>query len=92
MGALAKVQAWTQPVWIIGMVLPFVVLAFEAPDAWGAFGSFGGTEGAGPGFSWVAFGLGTGVALSGSPPTWSSTSASDSAPGTSSSSGRICTR
>lgn len=64
MGALAKVQAWTQPVWIIGMVLPFVVLAFEAPDAWGAFGSFGGTEGAGSGFSWVGFGLGTGVALS----------------------------
>ena len=64
MGALAKVQAWTQPVWIIGMVLPFVVLAFEAPDAWGAFGSFGGTEGAGAGFSWISFGLGTGVALS----------------------------
>lgn len=64
MGALAKVQAWTQPVWIIGMILPFVVLAFEAPDSWGAFSSFGGTEGAGPGFSWIAFGLGTGVALS----------------------------
>ncbi|MFD3655164.1 purine-cytosine permease family protein [Streptomyces sp. NPDC058620] len=64
MGALAKVQAWTQPVWIIGMVLPFVVLAFEAPDAWGDFTSFGGTEGAGSGFSWIAFGLGTGVALS----------------------------
>ncbi|MFG2626997.1 purine-cytosine permease family protein [Streptomyces sp. NPDC048473] len=64
MGALAKVQAWTQPIWIIGLVLPFVVLAFEAPDAWGAFGSFGGTEGAGSGFSWIGFGLGTGVALS----------------------------
>ncbi|MEU3185216.1 hypothetical protein ABZ707_13585 [Streptomyces sp. NPDC006923] len=64
MGALAKVQAWTQPVWIVGMVLPFVVLAFNAPDAWGAFGSFGGTEGAGAGFSWIGFGLGTGVALS----------------------------
>ncbi|MFI8002237.1 purine-cytosine permease family protein [Streptomyces sp. NPDC086010] len=64
MGALAKVQAWTQPVWIIGLVLPFLVLAFEAPDAWGEFSSFGGTEGAGPGFSWIAFGLGTGVALS----------------------------
>ncbi|MEV2249888.1 hypothetical protein AB0I94_04865 [Streptomyces sp. NPDC050147] len=64
MGALAKVQAWTQPIWLVGMVLPFVVLAFEAPDTWGAFGSFGGTEGAGGGFSWVAFGLGTGVALS----------------------------
>ncbi|MFI1964059.1 purine-cytosine permease family protein [Streptomyces pathocidini] len=64
MGALAKVQAWTQPIWLIGMVLPFAVLAFEAPDAWGAFGSFGGTEGAGSGFSWIGFGLGTGVALS----------------------------
>ncbi|MER5551526.1 hypothetical protein ABT001_07575 [Streptomyces sp. NPDC002793] len=64
MGALAKVQAWTQPVWIVGMVLPFVVLAVESPDSWGAFGSFTGTEGAAPGFSWVAFGLGTGVALS----------------------------
>ncbi|MFJ6849725.1 purine-cytosine permease family protein [Streptomyces sp. NPDC091271] len=64
MGALAKVQAWTQPVWIIGMVLPFVVLAVEAPGSWGAFSSFTGTEGAEPGFSWIAFGLGTGVALS----------------------------
>ncbi|MFF3338895.1 purine-cytosine permease family protein [Streptomyces flavidovirens] len=64
MGALAKVQAWTQPVWLIGLVLPFLVLAFEAPDAWGEFTSFGGTEGAGSGFSWTAFGLGTGVALS----------------------------
>ncbi|MFE9724515.1 purine-cytosine permease family protein [Streptomyces sp. NPDC005794] len=64
MGALAKVQAWTQPVWIIGMVLPFVVLAVESPDSWGAFSSFTGTEGAEPGFSWIAFGLGTGVALS----------------------------
>ncbi|MFE4688721.1 purine-cytosine permease family protein [Streptomyces sp. NPDC056749] len=64
MGALAKVQAWTQPVWIIGMVLPFVVLAVESPGSWGAFGSFTGTEGAAPGFSWIAFGLGTGVALS----------------------------
>ncbi|MFD9877282.1 purine-cytosine permease family protein, partial [[Kitasatospora] papulosa] len=64
MGALAKVQAWTQPVWIVGMVLPFVVLAVESPGSWGAFGSFTGTEGAAPGFSWIAFGLGTGVALS----------------------------
>ncbi|WP_203182264.1 purine-cytosine permease family protein [Streptomyces pratensis] len=64
MGALAKVQAWTQPVWIIGMVLPFIVLAVEAPGSWGAFSSFTGTEGAEPGFSWIAFGLGTGVALS----------------------------
>ncbi|MFF3427146.1 purine-cytosine permease family protein [Streptomyces sp. NPDC002602] len=64
MGALAKVQAWTQPVWLIGLVLPFLVLAFHAPDSWGAFADFGGTEGAGSGFSWIGFGFGTGIALS----------------------------
>ncbi|MEV0096093.1 hypothetical protein [Streptomyces sp. NPDC050738] len=64
MGALAKVQAWTQPIWLIGMVLPFLVLAFHSPDTFSAFSSFGGTEGAGSGFSWIGFGLGTGVALS----------------------------
>ncbi|MFD8980669.1 purine-cytosine permease family protein [Streptomyces sp. NPDC059564] len=64
MGALAKVQAWTQPVWLIGLALPFLVLAFEAPGAWGDFTGFGGTEGAGAGFSWIGFGFGTGIALS----------------------------
>ncbi|MFD0029911.1 purine-cytosine permease family protein [Streptomyces sp. NPDC055059] len=64
MGALAKVQAWTQPVWLIGLVLPFVILAFHSPGSFGDFTHFGGTEGAGSGFSWLGFGLGTGVALS----------------------------
>ncbi|GAA1352442.1 purine-cytosine permease family protein [Streptomyces beijiangensis] len=64
MGALAKVQAWTQPIWLIGMVLPFLVIAFHSPDTFSAFTSFGGTEGAGSGFNWIGFGLGTGVALS----------------------------
>ncbi|MEU6663339.1 hypothetical protein [Streptomyces sp. NPDC046821] len=64
MGALAKVQAWTQPVWLIGLVLPFVILAFHSPGVFADFTHFGGTEGAGSGFSWLGFGLGTGVALS----------------------------
>jgi hypothetical protein len=64
MGALAKVQAWTQPIWLIGLVLPFVILLFNSPGSFGDFTSFGGTEGAGSGFSWLGFGLGTGVALS----------------------------
>ncbi|MGW6832041.1 purine-cytosine permease family protein [Streptomyces sp. NPDC054949] len=64
MGALAKVQAWTLAIWLIGLVLPFLVLAFHAPGSWGAFADFGGTEGAGSGFSWIGFGFGTGIALS----------------------------
>ncbi|MFJ8820438.1 purine-cytosine permease family protein [Streptomyces sp. NPDC102467] len=64
MGALAKVQAWTQPVWLIGLVLPFAILLFHSPGSFGDFTHFGGTEGAGSGFDWLGFGLGTGVALS----------------------------
>ncbi|WP_037317848.1 purine-cytosine permease family protein [Amycolatopsis orientalis] len=64
MGAVAKMQAWTQPLWIAGLVLPFVVVAIREPGKFAEFASFGGTEGAGSGFSAIGFGFGMGVALS----------------------------
>ncbi|MDT7727284.1 MAG: hypothetical protein QOI21_3860 [Actinomycetota bacterium] len=64
MGAVAKMQTWTQPVWIAGLILPFVVVAVREPGKIAEFTSFGGTEGAGSGFSAIGFGLGMGVALS----------------------------
>ena len=64
MGAVAKMQTWTQPLWIAGLILPFVVVAIREPGKIGEFASFGGTEGAGSGFSAIGFGLGMGVALS----------------------------
>jgi purine-cytosine permease-like protein len=64
MGAVAKMQTWTQPLWIAGLLLPFVVVAIREPSKLGEFAQFGGTEGAGSGFSAVGFGFGMGVALS----------------------------
>ncbi|KWW97721.1 hypothetical protein C3Y87_19090 [Carbonactinospora thermoautotrophica] len=64
MTALAKLQAWTQPLWIVGLILPFVILAVTSPQKFAEFTSFGGTHGAGSGFTLTGFGLGAGVALS----------------------------
>jgi hypothetical protein len=62
MNWLARMQAWTQPVWIVGLVLPFVVLGVTDPGAYSRFAHFGGSGGGG--FSWYGFGMGAGVALS----------------------------
>jgi hypothetical protein len=57
-------QTWTQPLWIVGLILPFVVLAIREPGKLAEFASFGGPEGAGSGFSAIGFGLGMGITLS----------------------------
>lgn len=64
MGAVAKMHTWTQPLWIAGLILPFVVVAICEPGKFAEFASFGGTQGAGSGFSAIGFGLGMGIALS----------------------------
>ncbi|GAA4843112.1 hypothetical protein [Kitasatospora terrestris] len=64
MAWIARMQSWTQPVWIVGLVAPFVILAVESPSSYREFASFGGTHGVGSGFTLMGFGLGTGVALS----------------------------
>ncbi|MFI9385501.1 purine-cytosine permease family protein [Kutzneria sp. NPDC052558] len=58
MRALAKMQVWTQPVWLAGLVLPFIVVLATHPEKFGQFTSFGG------GLSLTGVGLGAGVALS----------------------------
>lgn len=68
MTLLAKLQVWTQPIWLLLMFLPFAYLIFKDPGVysnfvhWVPLGSDGG--GNGSGFSAVGTGLGAGVALS----------------------------
>jgi hypothetical protein len=64
LGAVAKMQTWTQPLWIVGLIRPFVVLAIREPGKLAEFASFGVPEGAGSGFSAIGFGLGMGITLS----------------------------
>ncbi|MBI5784775.1 MAG: response regulator [Rhodocyclales bacterium] len=57
--AISRLQAWTQPAWLLLMVLPYVFVLHQEPTA------FDGIVGYGPGFDWQLFGaaLTVGVAL-----------------------------
>lgn len=63
MTALAKLQAWTQPLWLVLMALPLVALALQQP---GAYSDLFGYQppGGGSGVNLLGVGLAAGVALS----------------------------
>ncbi|MEY9856471.1 purine-cytosine permease-like protein [Catenulispora sp. GAS73] len=64
MTALSKMQVWTQPIWLILMVAPFIAIAIKDPGQFGRFTHFGGDSPTGAGFSFLSAGAGAGVALS----------------------------
>jgi purine-cytosine permease-like protein len=65
MKALAKLQVWTTPLWLILMVLPFVYLVVSNPDSVGQFFAYGGADGeAGKGVNLGSVMLAAGVCLS----------------------------
>ncbi|WP_072805341.1 purine-cytosine permease family protein [Rhodococcoides yunnanense] len=65
MKALAKLQVWTTPLWLILMVFPFVYLVVSNPDSVGDFMAFGGADGAaGKGVNLGSVMLAAGVCLS----------------------------
>lgn len=62
MSALAKLQVWTTPLWLVLMVVPFVYLVLRHPDSVGSFFAYAGKEGQGVNFGSVM--LAAGVCLS----------------------------
>ena len=64
MTALSKMQVWTQPIWLLLMVAPFVSIAIQDPGKFAAFTHFGGSSSTGSSFSILGAGAGAGVALS----------------------------
>jgi purine-cytosine permease-like protein len=64
MTLLAKLQVWTQPIWLVLYVLPFLTILIKDPGAYAAFTSFAGNSKYGAGFNFLGMGLGAGVALS----------------------------
>jgi len=63
MTALAKLQVWTQPIWLALMVAPFISIAIREPGAYARWTHFTGT-GSTSSFSAIGVGAGAGVALS----------------------------
>lgn len=63
MTLLSKLQVWTQPIWFVLILAPFVALAFIEPGVYGEWTRFAGTESGTTGFALLGFGLAAGVAL-----------------------------
>ncbi len=64
MTLLSKLQAWTQPVWLILMAAPLIGVIVTHAKAFGSWSHFAGISTHGSSFNLIGFGLGAGVALS----------------------------
>ncbi|MEV0405081.1 hypothetical protein [Actinoallomurus sp. NPDC050550] len=64
MTALSKMQVWTQPIWLVLMVAPFISIAIQDPHKFSRFTHFAGNSPTGSAFSMLGVGAGAGVALS----------------------------
>ncbi|WP_082955433.1 ATP-binding protein [Tepidimonas fonticaldi] len=62
---ISRFQVWTQPLWLVMMVVPFVAVAWLDPEAFSAVAHYAGADGEGGAFQWHLFGaaLTVGVAL-----------------------------
>ncbi len=64
MTLLAKLQVWTQPIWLLGMFAPWFAVLIKDPTAWSTWTSFAGKSPSGNGFDILLCATGAGVALS----------------------------
>lgn len=64
MTLLSKLQMWTQPIWFILIIAPFVALTIAGPGIYAEWASFAGAESGTASFQPVGFGLAAGIALS----------------------------
>ncbi|WP_382321302.1 ATP-binding protein [Hydrogenophaga sp. UC242_53] len=62
---ISRFQVWTQPLWVVMMVVPFGAVAWMAPETFTNVVRYGGESGAGAVFDWHLFGaaLTVGIAL-----------------------------
>lgn len=64
MTALSKFQVWTQPLWMLLIIIPLLAMVIKDPDSLNRWVHFGGTAANGSHFSLLGFGLSMGVVLS----------------------------
>ena len=59
-----KLQAWTQPIWVVLLLAPFVFILFKDPELLHAWAAFTGRAADGGGFNVLLFGVASGVLFS----------------------------
>jgi len=59
-----RLQQWTQPIWVVMLLLPFVFILYRDPGVIAEWASYAGASGKDIGFDWLAFGAATGVLFS----------------------------
>ncbi|NCT96997.1 MAG: response regulator [Comamonadaceae bacterium] len=62
---ISRFQMWTQPLWLVMMVVPFLAVAVHAPETFREVAHYAGASGTAMGFDWHLFGaaLTVGIAL-----------------------------
>ena len=61
---ISRLQLWTQPIWTVLQLSPFVALAIMAPDNFRQWLDFAGVDGMKPGFDFLLFGAAASVIFS----------------------------
>jgi signal transduction histidine kinase/CheY-like chemotaxis protein len=61
--AISRLQVWTQPLWLLMLVLPYVFVFQHNPGLLQGLVTYAGDTGQGPGFSLMAFGAATTVGI-----------------------------
>ena len=64
MTLLAKLQVWTQPLWLTMLIVPPIAVVVGDPHALTNWFGFAGTSPSGAKFNWLLFGSAAGIALS----------------------------
>jgi signal transduction histidine kinase/CheY-like chemotaxis protein len=61
---ISRLQLWTQPIWAVLQLSPFLALAIMAPDTFRHWIGFAGVDGMKPGFDFALFGAAASVIFS----------------------------
>ncbi|MCQ8103918.1 response regulator [Methylomonas sp. SURF-2] len=61
---ISRMQLWTQPVWLLLLIAPYVAVALREPEALQTLESYFWIAGSGQGFEWLLFGGAATVAFS----------------------------
>jgi signal transduction histidine kinase/purine-cytosine permease-like protein len=60
---ISRLQVWTQPLWLVMLVLPYFYVFHHNPGLLSGLASYGGEDGRGGQFQWLAFGAATTVGI-----------------------------